>query len=196
MVGWDFFDSRRQRYGPILRTHLFGRPVVRVSSGEFVRQILIKEHNIIDSAYPTSVRVSSSVDAVSCCFQPAELVSVGNLVMRKTYSMRHVSDMVLFSFDECNTQSYYTYHIHCGTTEEGNCSYLPPWHSYATDSEICPQVNLETYRGFQRFLYLVTREEPELDSGPLSSSSSSLVTKYNKSFQWGSKYARGLVVLN
>ena len=111
MVGWDFFDSRRQRYGPILRTHLFGRPVVRVSSGEFVRQILIKEHNIIDSAYPTSVRVSSSVDAVSCCFQPAELVSVGNLVMRKTYSMRHVSDMVLFSFDECNTQSYYTYTV-------------------------------------------------------------------------------------
>ena len=56
--GGDFFDKRRQLLGPIYRCHVFGRPTIRVSNGELMRQVLAKEHNAVDTSYPKTVQVN------------------------------------------------------------------------------------------------------------------------------------------
>lgn len=43
-------------YGQVYRTHLFGKPTIRVTGKENVRKILYGENKIVKSAYPASVR--------------------------------------------------------------------------------------------------------------------------------------------
>lgn len=52
--GSRFHTSRRERYGTVFKTHLLGRPVVRVSGAENVRTILLGEHRLVRSQWPQS----------------------------------------------------------------------------------------------------------------------------------------------
>lgn len=47
---------KRRKYGFIYKTHLFGRPTVRVMGVENVRHILLGEHRLVAVQWPASVR--------------------------------------------------------------------------------------------------------------------------------------------
>uniref|UniRef100_K7GIV2 Cytochrome P450 26A1 n=1 Tax=Pelodiscus sinensis TaxID=13735 RepID=K7GIV2_PELSI len=51
-----FLQMKRRKYGFIYKTHLFGRPTVRVMGAENVRQILLGEHRLVAVQWPASVR--------------------------------------------------------------------------------------------------------------------------------------------
>ncbi|KAM4852669.1 cytochrome P450 26C1 [Thomomys bottae] len=55
--GSRFHSSRRERYGPVFKTHLLGRPVIRVSGAENVRAILLGEHRLVRSQWPQSTHI-------------------------------------------------------------------------------------------------------------------------------------------
>uniref|UniRef100_A0A8C6YCX3 Cytochrome P450 26A1 n=1 Tax=Naja naja TaxID=35670 RepID=A0A8C6YCX3_NAJNA len=48
---------KRRQYGHIYKTHLFGRPTVRVMGVENVRHILLGEHRLVAVHWPASVRI-------------------------------------------------------------------------------------------------------------------------------------------
>uniref|UniRef100_A0A8D2KS96 Cytochrome P450 family 26 subfamily C member 1 n=1 Tax=Varanus komodoensis TaxID=61221 RepID=A0A8D2KS96_VARKO len=70
-MGWPFFgetlhwliqvrpfhSSRRQRYGAVFKTHLLGKPVIRVSGAENVRKILLGEHSLVSAQWPVSTQI-------------------------------------------------------------------------------------------------------------------------------------------
>lgn len=47
---------KRRKYGFIYKTHLFGRPTVRVMVADNVRRILLGEHRLVSVHWPASVR--------------------------------------------------------------------------------------------------------------------------------------------
>ncbi|XP_066477056.1 cytochrome P450 26C1 [Tiliqua scincoides] len=55
--GSTFHSSRRQRYGAVFKTHLLGKPVIRVSGAENVRKILLGEHSLVASQWPLSTHI-------------------------------------------------------------------------------------------------------------------------------------------
>ncbi|XP_007440816.1 cytochrome P450 26A1-like [Python bivittatus] len=52
-----FLLMKRRKYGHIYKTHLFGRPTVRVMGVENVRHILLGEHRLVAVQWPASVRI-------------------------------------------------------------------------------------------------------------------------------------------
>ncbi|XP_063095438.1 cytochrome P450 26A1 isoform X4 [Cavia porcellus] len=51
-----FLLMKRRKYGFIYKTHLFGRPTVRVMGADNVRRILLGEHRLVSVHWPASVR--------------------------------------------------------------------------------------------------------------------------------------------
>ncbi|KAL4640983.1 cytochrome P450 26A1-like [Arapaima gigas] len=60
-----FLRMKRQKYGYIYKTHLFGSPTVRVMGAENVRRILLAEHRLVAVKWPVSVRTILGSDALS-----------------------------------------------------------------------------------------------------------------------------------
>ncbi|CDQ95529.1 unnamed protein product [Oncorhynchus mykiss] len=60
-----FLRMKRQKYGCIYRTHLFGNPTVRVMGANNVRQILLGEHKLVAVQWPASVRTILGSDTLS-----------------------------------------------------------------------------------------------------------------------------------
>ncbi|MBN3307162.1 cytochrome P450 26B1 [Amia ocellicauda] len=54
--GSGFHASRRQKYGNVFKTHLLGRPLIRVTGAENVRKVLMGEHNLVSVEWPQSTR--------------------------------------------------------------------------------------------------------------------------------------------
>ncbi|XP_060693448.1 cytochrome P450 26B1-like [Hemiscyllium ocellatum] len=57
LQGSSFHASRRKRHGNVFKTHLLGRPVVRVTGAEHLRRLLLEEHNLVGVSWPQSVQV-------------------------------------------------------------------------------------------------------------------------------------------
>lgn len=75
LQGSNFHISRRQRHGNVFKTHLLGKPLVRVTGAENIRKILLGEHNLVCTQWPQSTRI---------ILGPNTLVnSVGDLHRRK-----------------------------------------------------------------------------------------------------------------
>ncbi|XP_072481514.1 cytochrome P450 26C1 [Notamacropus eugenii] len=55
--GSRFHSSRRERYGTVFKTHLLGKPLIRVSGAQNVRTILLGEHRLVSSQWPQSARI-------------------------------------------------------------------------------------------------------------------------------------------
>ncbi|XP_020638554.3 cytochrome P450 26A1 [Pogona vitticeps] len=51
-----FLQMKRSKYGHVYKTHLFGKPTVRVMGVENVRLILLGEHRLVAVQWPASVR--------------------------------------------------------------------------------------------------------------------------------------------
>ncbi|XP_064872258.1 cytochrome P450 26A1-like [Oncorhynchus nerka] len=60
-----FLRMKRQKYGCIYRTHLFGNPTVRVMGANNVRHILLGEHKLVTVQWPASVRTILGSDTLS-----------------------------------------------------------------------------------------------------------------------------------
>lgn len=56
---------KRRKYGFIYKTHLFGRPTVRVMGAENVRHILLGEHRLVSVQWPASVRTILGLGCLS-----------------------------------------------------------------------------------------------------------------------------------
>uniref|UniRef100_A0A4W4HLI5 Cytochrome P450 26B1 n=1 Tax=Electrophorus electricus TaxID=8005 RepID=A0A4W4HLI5_ELEEL len=52
--GAGFHASRRQKYGNVFKTHLLGRPLIRVTGAENVRKVLMGEHTLVSVEWPQS----------------------------------------------------------------------------------------------------------------------------------------------
>ncbi|XP_053306336.1 cytochrome P450 26C1 [Spea bombifrons] len=55
--GSAFHSSRREKYGNVFKTHLLGKPVIRVTGAENIRKILMGEHNLVSSQWPQSTQI-------------------------------------------------------------------------------------------------------------------------------------------
>ncbi|XP_020638544.3 cytochrome P450 26C1 [Pogona vitticeps] len=55
--GSSFHSSRRQKYGTVFKTHLLGKPVIRVSGAENVRKLLLGEHSLVSAQWPLSTQI-------------------------------------------------------------------------------------------------------------------------------------------
>ncbi|XP_061084067.1 cytochrome P450 26B1-like [Conger conger] len=55
--GSSFHISRREKYGNVFKTHLLGKPVIRVTGAENIRKILLGEHNLVCTQWPQSTRI-------------------------------------------------------------------------------------------------------------------------------------------
>lgn len=53
----DFAKKRQQRYGPIFKTHLFGRPTVMMIGSEAIRFLLSNENQYFSISWPYSTQV-------------------------------------------------------------------------------------------------------------------------------------------
>uniref|UniRef100_A0A8C3Y7D4 Cytochrome P450 family 26 subfamily C member 1 n=1 Tax=Catharus ustulatus TaxID=91951 RepID=A0A8C3Y7D4_CATUS len=74
-MGWPFFGETlhwllqvrrrgrgglgrgRREYGNVFKTHLLGRPVVRVTGAENIRKILLGEHTLVSTQWPQSTHI-------------------------------------------------------------------------------------------------------------------------------------------
>ncbi|XP_038649385.1 cytochrome P450 26B1-like [Scyliorhinus canicula] len=57
LQGSNFHASRRRQHGNVFKTHLLGRPVVRVTGAEHLRRLLLEEHNLVGANWPQSAQV-------------------------------------------------------------------------------------------------------------------------------------------
>ncbi len=49
-----FTDKRIQQYGRLFKTHIFGRPTIRIWGAENIRKVLMGEMDFVESSWPTS----------------------------------------------------------------------------------------------------------------------------------------------
>ena len=63
--GVNYYTRRREKHGPVYKTHLLGRPTIRVIGAQNVRKILNGEHNLVTSHWPTSTRIILGEGALS-----------------------------------------------------------------------------------------------------------------------------------
>ncbi|XP_054880708.1 cytochrome P450 26C1-like [Poeciliopsis prolifica] len=55
--GSNFHISRRKRHGNVFKTHLLGKPLIRVTGAENIRKILLGEHSLVCTQWPQSTRI-------------------------------------------------------------------------------------------------------------------------------------------
>ncbi|KAL3864286.1 hypothetical protein ACJMK2_005982 [Sinanodonta woodiana] len=60
----NFFRERHSKYGPVFKTHLFGKPLIRVYGAENVRKIIQGENKIVQSSYPWSIKAIMGPNAL------------------------------------------------------------------------------------------------------------------------------------
>ncbi|XP_039260317.2 cytochrome P450 26B1-like [Styela clava] len=65
--GSKFNSSRRKQYGKIFSTHFLGKPVIKVTGAENVRQILQGEHDKVTTIWPTTVRRIVGEHSIANC---------------------------------------------------------------------------------------------------------------------------------
>lgn len=57
LQGSNFHISRRKRHGNVFKTHLLGKPLIRVTGAENIRKILMGEHTLVCTQWPLSTRI-------------------------------------------------------------------------------------------------------------------------------------------
>uniref|UniRef100_A0A4W5JN93 Cytochrome P450, family 26, subfamily C, polypeptide 1 n=1 Tax=Hucho hucho TaxID=62062 RepID=A0A4W5JN93_9TELE len=62
--GSNFHISRREKHGNVFKTHLLGKPVIRVTGAENIRKILLGEHNLVCTQWPQSTRIILGPDTL------------------------------------------------------------------------------------------------------------------------------------
>ena len=63
--GKSYFERRRKKYGDVYKTHLLGKPTIRVIGAECVKQILRGENTIVQTQWPVSTCILLGEGAIS-----------------------------------------------------------------------------------------------------------------------------------
>lgn len=63
-LGVSFQRARRKEYGIIYRTHLFGRPTIRVSGEKYIKKLLLGEGQTVETKWPYTTRVILGTDGI------------------------------------------------------------------------------------------------------------------------------------
>lgn len=87
--GFDFYRQRREKYGHVYKTHVLGKPTIRVWGNENIRKVLKNEETLVTMAWPTSV---------------TNIMGRGGLVTstRKLHSARRAAIMKAFTNSAIN----------------------------------------------------------------------------------------------
>ncbi|KAM4054113.1 cytochrome P450 26B1 [Anomaloglossus baeobatrachus] len=67
LQGSNFQSSRREKYGGVFKTHLLGRPLIRVTGADNVRKILMGEHHLVSAEWPRSTRMLLGPNSLTNC---------------------------------------------------------------------------------------------------------------------------------
>ncbi|XP_069601223.1 cytochrome P450 26B1 [Ranitomeya imitator] len=67
LQGSNFQSSRREKYGSVFKTHLLGRPLIRVTGADNVRKILMGEHHLVSAEWPRSTRMLLGPNSLTNC---------------------------------------------------------------------------------------------------------------------------------
>ena len=51
-----FWTKRLHKYGHLVKTHMFGLPVIKVSGADNLKKVLMSEHNLVSAQWPHSVQ--------------------------------------------------------------------------------------------------------------------------------------------
>ncbi|XP_053406375.1 cytochrome P450 26A1-like [Mercenaria mercenaria] len=65
ILGKAYFENRRKEYGDVYKTHLLGKPTIRVIGAEGVKQILRGENTIVQTQWPVSTCILLGEGAIS-----------------------------------------------------------------------------------------------------------------------------------
>ena len=57
MQGRTFFDTRREENGFVFKTHLLGKPTIRIIGATNARKILMSENSLVESQWPRSIQL-------------------------------------------------------------------------------------------------------------------------------------------
>ncbi|XP_053406786.1 cytochrome P450 26A1-like [Mercenaria mercenaria] len=87
-----FYQEKVEKYGCIYKTHLLGRPTIRVIGAENVKKILMGENSLVTSNWPKSARILLGAGSVS---QSAGIVHrVRRKHMLRAFSLETLNSMV------------------------------------------------------------------------------------------------------
>ncbi|XP_019494535.1 PREDICTED: cytochrome P450 26A1 isoform X2 [Hipposideros armiger] len=133
---------KRRKYGFIYKTHLFGRPTVRVMGADNVRRILLGEHRLVSVHWPASVRT---------------VLGSGCLSNLHDSSHKQRKKVIMRAFSREALQCY----VPVIAEEVGNC--LEQWLS-------CGERGLLVYPQVKRLMFRIAMRillgcEPRLTSG-------------------------------
>lgn len=65
LKGSQFYRQKMEKYGKIYKTHILGRPTIRVIGAENVKKILLAENDLVTQNWPTSARLLLGEGSVS-----------------------------------------------------------------------------------------------------------------------------------
>ena len=57
LQGAKYYETRFKKYGRIFKTHIFGRPTIRVLGAENLRKVLTGEEDIVESSWTKSTNI-------------------------------------------------------------------------------------------------------------------------------------------
>ncbi|XP_039260316.2 cytochrome P450 26B1-like [Styela clava] len=63
-LGVTLQRARRKEFGPIYRTHLFGRPTIRVSGEKYIKKLLLGEGQLVETKWPYTTQVILGSDGI------------------------------------------------------------------------------------------------------------------------------------
>jgi len=90
--GFTFYRQRREKYGHVYKTHVLGKPTIRIWGSENIKKVLKNEETLVTMSWPTSVD---------------ELMGKGGLITstRKLHSSRRSAIMKAFTTSAINGYS-------------------------------------------------------------------------------------------
>jgi cytochrome P450 len=88
----DFHKEKRSKYGDVFKTHILGRPTIRVTGAENVRKILMKEEYYVTSQWPQSVR--SILGAGTLAMATGELHRTRRRNVMRAFNFKALCDYV------------------------------------------------------------------------------------------------------
>ncbi|XP_064631721.1 cytochrome P450 26B1-like [Lineus longissimus] len=123
LLGSKFYKSRRENFGHVYKTHILGRPTIRVIGSKNVRKILNGENTIVTTHWSTSTRMilggsclSQSVGSlhrqrrklVAKAFSHDALSSYVKPMQRivKSHIEKWCFDEVIFGYQECRNLTF------------------------------------------------------------------------------------------
>ncbi|XP_070540116.1 cytochrome P450 26B1-like [Ptychodera flava] len=94
--GVDFYRKKFQKHGPIFKTHIIGKPTIRVIGTENVRRILQGDGDIVEQLYPKTIRSLLTSNSESILFSNGQVHERLRKVTSKVFHISRLASYVPF----------------------------------------------------------------------------------------------------